>query len=38
MKLLSPEDLKKLLPAATNAFPGPVPTQNVSSNLERSVK
>jgi hypothetical protein len=32
MKLLSPEDLDQLLPAATHAFPSPVPTQNVSSD------
>jgi hypothetical protein len=32
MKLLSPEDLARLLPAATHGFPGPVPTQNVSSD------
>jgi uncharacterized protein len=32
MKLLSPEDLAQLVPASTHAFPGPVPTQNVSSD------
>jgi predicted TIM-barrel fold metal-dependent hydrolase len=32
MKLLSPEELEQLLPAATHAFPGPVPTQTVSSD------
>ena len=30
--MLSPEDLNQLLPAATHAFPSPVPTQNVSSD------
>ena len=32
MKLLSPEELEQLLPAATHAFPGPIPTQTVSSD------
>jgi predicted TIM-barrel fold metal-dependent hydrolase len=32
MKLLGPEDLAQLVPAATHAFAGPVPTQNVSSD------
>jgi len=32
MKLLSPEELAQLLPAATHAFAGPVPTQTVSSD------
>jgi uncharacterized protein len=32
MKLLGPEDLAQLVPAATHAFAGPAPTQNVSSD------
>ena len=32
MKFLTPEEEAQLLPAATHAFPGPVPTQNVSSD------
>ncbi|MEX2223489.1 MAG: hypothetical protein WEG40_17005 [Candidatus Rokuibacteriota bacterium] len=31
MRLLSPEELDRLLPAETHAFRGPVPTQIVSS-------
>jgi hypothetical protein len=30
--LLSPEELKQLLPAETSAFPSPIPTQSVSSD------
>jgi len=32
MRLLSDEELNQLLPAETHAFPGPVPTQIVSSD------
>jgi hypothetical protein len=32
MKLLSPEELLRLLPAETSAFPSPVPTQIVASD------
>ena len=32
MRLLSDSELKRLLPAETHAFPGPVPTQIVSSD------
>ncbi|HEX9271764.1 MAG TPA: amidohydrolase family protein [Candidatus Binatia bacterium] len=32
MGLLSPEELKQLLPAETSAFPSPIPTQSVSSD------
>ncbi|PYM17096.1 MAG: amidohydrolase [Candidatus Rokuibacteriota bacterium] len=32
MRLLSDDELKRLLPAETHAFPGPVPTQIVSSD------
>jgi hypothetical protein len=32
MRLLSDGELKRLLPAETHAFPGPVPTQIVSSD------
>ena len=30
--MLSPEELKEVLPAETSAFPSPIPTQNVSSD------
>ena len=32
MGLLSREELDSLLPAETHAFPGPIPTQTVSSD------
>ncbi|HYJ16129.1 MAG TPA: hypothetical protein VE170_11615 [Candidatus Limnocylindria bacterium] len=32
MGFLSDEELKKLLPAETAAFPAPIPTQSVSSD------
>ena len=31
MRLLSPDEMQRLLPAETHAFHGPVPTQIVSS-------
>jgi hypothetical protein len=32
MGLLSQEELDRLLPAETHAYPGPIPTQSVSSD------
>ena len=32
MNLLDPEELKRLLPAETHSFPGPIPTQIVSTD------
>ena len=32
MNLLDPEELSQLLPAETHSYPGPIPTQSVSSD------
>ena len=32
MNLLDPEELEQLLPAETHSYPGPIPTQSVSSD------